>query len=235
MAARQFTERHPQTQDLTGHRYGRWLVLGYSHWEWKPSGRNASNFWKCRCDCGVERVVLGSNMRHGTSSSCGCWNHDQLTKSGLSGTAEYHTYNGIMSRCYNEKHHAYHLYGGSGISVCPQWRHGIPGKSGIQCFIDDIRENIGPRPSKAHTLDRIDNSGNYEPTNVRWATAKEQANNRRSTTFVEFDGQTMPLQVLADKFSICKQTLRERWKNGVRGAALVQKDRLLPGRGRDGP
>lgn len=84
-------------------------------------------------------------------------------------------YNNMIQRCYNEKHDRYSYYGGRGIIVCDRWRFGEGGKTGIQCFLEDM----GKRPSYKHSIDRIENDGNYEPNNCKWSTQIEQIHNRR--------------------------------------------------------
>ncbi len=90
-------------------------------------------------------------------------------------TFEYAILKAAIQRCENSKSCSYKNYGGRGISVCDRWKHGEDGKTGFECFIQDI----GPRPNSRLSLDRIDNEGNYEPGNCRWATTKQQMNNRR--------------------------------------------------------
>lgn len=102
---------------------------------------------------------------------------------GYSNTAMYRVWRDIINRCENPNRRFYPIYGGRGITICARWRHSF------QTFVADV----GPRPSLKHSIDRIDNDGNYEPSNVRWATRTEQVNNRRNTRFVEYRGQRMPL------------------------------------------
>jgi len=124
--------------------------------------------WLCTCDCGENKVIMSGNLHNGTSRSCGCRNGQP--RHGLRNTPEYRAWSAMKTRCYNKKTgDKYRIYGGRGITVCREWLHNFP------AFL----EHIGNRPSTGHSLDRINNNGNYEPGNVRWATRKEQQQNRR--------------------------------------------------------
>lgn len=157
--------------DLTGQRFGRLLVVERV----ERSAGSGQARWRCNCDCGGTTVTHGSNLRSGKTTSCGCAvvdaNRERLMTHGTSrGDTKhdlYDTWSGIRKRCLTTTSQAYPRYGGRGITVCPEW-------DDFLTFVADV----GPRPSALHSLDRIDNDGNYEPGNVRWATAKEQADNR---------------------------------------------------------
>lgn len=153
--------------DMTGRTFGRWTVLG-------PVGadRNGSAMWTCRCACGVERLVVGTNLRNGGSRSCGCLKLDRLAakvRHGMADTLAYKRWESIKQRCTNPKNPSYKNYGGRGITMCAEWA------ASFERFFADVGECPGPGLS----LDRIDNDGNYEPGNVRWATNSEQMRNRR--------------------------------------------------------
>lgn len=159
----------------TGTKFGRWTVIEYAG-KLGPYGKakNKPDGYRCVCECGVVRSVTAGNLRSGRSKSCGCLlvqimrSARRNLKHGFSGTAEYSIWMNMIARCHNTKNPSKY-YGGRGIRVCDSWR---------KSFVNFLRD-MGKRPTPQHSIDRINNDGNYGPTNCRWATSKEQAHNNR--------------------------------------------------------
>jgi len=153
---------------MTGKIFNRWTVLSFSH-----INKQRDAFWNCKCICGNVKKVSGKSLRKDISKSCGCLRKektgDMRRTHGLSKTSEYGIYTAMLQRCYNPNANAYADYGGRGIYVCKEW------KGSFETFLVDM----GLKPSSKHSLDRINVNGNYEPSNCRWATIQEQADNRR--------------------------------------------------------
>lgn len=118
--------------------------------------------------------------------------------------SEYNVWYGMVQRCYNKTHIRYSRYGGRGISICERWKNSFPN------FFTDM----GCRPSPDHQIERINNDGNYEPANCKWATRKEQANNRASNSVVEINGQKKTVVDWARHFNIDVRTVYNRVSTG---------------------
>lgn len=155
--------------DRTGNRYGRLTVLAL---ELDGRGSAGERLWRCHCDCGNECVVGGGKLHSGNTKSCGCLHADVMTANashGMSSSSECKSWTAAKDRCFNSKNKRFRDYGGRGITMAPEWRDDFA--AFFAC--------VGPRPT-GRSLDRIDNDGNYEPGNVRWATRSQQQMNRRA-------------------------------------------------------
>jgi hypothetical protein len=183
--------------DRTDIRYGRLVALERSGYLGNVIA------WRCQCDCGNVVIVRGINLGVNTNS-CGCSNRERLTKHGLSRHPAYHAWASMRHRCLNPASKAYPLYGGRGITICDRWI------DSAENFIEDM----GTPPTSEHSLDRIDNAHGYSKENCRWATWKEQQQNRRTTRLVTHDGQTKCVAEWAREYGINRGALGLRLRNG---------------------
>jgi len=156
-----------KAKDLSGQEFGNWTVLE------RDQNHHRHNMWLCICGCGTEATVNGSDLRNGKTKSCGCLRSKTVTKHGMHNTRFYSIWNNMLGRCRN-KNSAF--YGGRGISVCDEWLSFNRFKSDLY---DDYLRHCEVFGEEDTTLDRMDTDGDYEKDNVRWATRKEQINNRR--------------------------------------------------------
>ncbi len=200
--------------NLTGQRFGRLTVIE------RVTTNKPQAHWKCLCDCGNFVIVRGQSLREGATKSCGCFRQEasasrasKKTTHGMSHTKINGVWWAIIMRCFNPNYPSYKNYGGRGITVCDEWRNDFT------AFYEHVSklEHFG---KDGYTLDRIDNDGNYEPGNVRWATAKEQSRNRRSNIVVEYKGEQLSLKAVAEKSGKKYTDLVARYHRGMRGERL---------------
>lgn len=169
------------------------------------SPENGKRKWRLLCDCGKERIALQKAFASGgTMRSCGCAINKPQLKHGLSKSPEYRSWINMKTRCYDASTPYYPGWGGRGIRVCDRWLNSFPS------FLEDV----GKRPSKRHSLDRIDVNGNYAPDNVRWAVPETQGRNKRDHHFVEVDGHEITLAEAADRAPVPYNTVLYRLKRG---------------------
>lgn len=135
-------------------------------------------------------------------------------------TPEYQAWANMKQRCFNPNTRSYPRYGGRGITVCEAWSRSF----------EEFFLAVGPRPTPAHSLDRVDNNGNYEPGNIRWATKQEQTRNREKTLSVRIDGKRLFLADLEHTTGRSAATLRKRLKTGKSPEQVAQRERVIPQR-----
>lgn len=192
--------------DLTGQVFHELTVIGLC----VAAGSYGGRKWTCRCTCGKESRVVGYALRSGRTKSCGHLGRGALnrTRHGhsrkRSTTPEYSTWSSMRDRCQNENKEIYKNYGGRGIRVCDRWN------DSFEAFYADM----GPKPSPGHSIDRIDNDGDYEPGNCRWATPSQQRRNSRRTTMITYLGKTQCLSDWAIEIGLARRTLDSRIRSG---------------------
>ena len=200
--------------DLTGKTFGRLTVIARA----ENKGKRVQ--WKCHCECGNICVVQGGNLKSGHAQSCGCLQKERVAEAnkmhkthGMARSKIYQTWYDIKRRCFAPNNKSYANYGGRGITLYAPW------VNSFQAFYKYVSqlEHFG---EEGYTLDRIDNDGNYEPCNLRWATRKEQNRNTRRNHLVEYEGEKMSVAEAAEKAGLPARLVRQRIGNGWSGDCL---------------
>jgi hypothetical protein len=190
--------------DLTGKKFNHLTVIRYY-------GRGKyKHLWECLCDCGNKKIVDSSCLKNNYTKSCGCeakkqWSIPKSIKHGKSQTRIYGIYTGMIRRCHHKKDKDYKNYGERGISVCQEWRDD---------FMSFYNWAMNNGYTETLTLDRINNDGNYEPSNCRWTTIKEQSNNTRFNRYITYNGETKTITQWAEFLGFKEDTLRARIVSG---------------------
>lgn len=192
----------PRKIDMVGYRFYRLCVI-----EEMGSDHRREKQWKCLCDCGKEIVATGYNLRSGNTKSCGCYNIDRIVQRsrqhGLSKTRMFKIWAGVRKRCNNPNTKSYNHYGGRGIKMCESWDTYVN-------FFNDMKE--GYRDDL--TLERIDPNGNYEKSNCRWASSKEQARNKRNSNYITIGEESLTAAEWSERSGTMSSTILWRVKNG---------------------
>lgn len=190
-------------KDLAGQVFGRLTALRMAGMD-----DHGKAMWECSCECGAVKVVCGSHLRNGHTKSCGCFRRDTAsadrTEHGMTGSPEWRAWNTMKRRCGEAAFQGYQNYGGRGIAVCNEW---------IDSF-ESFFAHVGPRPSRGHSIDRVDVNGNYEPGNVRWATREEQNRNRRSNILITAHGKTLTAAEWSRSMGMSNGAVRMRIRRG---------------------
>lgn len=193
--------------NLIGRKFGRLTVIGLSE---KKSGRKS--YWVCECECGNKKLVRSDGLKRGQVRSCGCLKEEQniinldRTTHGDTPTGGHkrlwQIWQGMKKRTSNPNDNAYPRYGGRGITMCNEWRESyIAFKE--WALANGYADNL--------TIERTDVNGNYEPSNCKWATQKEQCNNRRSNVHIEWQGKTQNIKQWADELGFSYRVLHDRY------------------------
>lgn len=170
--------------DLIGQRFGQLTILRYKE------NRGKARQWVCLCDCGGKSIVQTGNLVSGHSKTCGCGNK-KINRLSMTSKSEYASWYSMLMRCTNVTGEFYKHYGGRGIEVCNRWKT-------FELFIKDM----GYKPGKNHSIERLDNNGDYEPGNCVWATQKTQARNTRRNFVIEYKGEKKCLAEWCEIFGI---------------------------------
>lgn len=183
------------THNLKGMRFGRLVVQFFIP--------NNGGRWSCLCDCGSVAEIRSQNLRIGKTKSCGCYKHEIMAagmnvKHGMYGTRTFKTWDSMIQRCTLKTDPNYHRYGARGVMVCDSWKS-----------FEGFYADMGKRPD-GMTLDRKENNGNYEPSNCRWATPMQQANNRSNNRLIRYRWKEITVRELANETGVDYMMLRSR-------------------------
>lgn len=188
-----------KVNNLVGMKFGRWTVIARA----ENGEHSRIPRWICRCECGNKSTVYGSTLKNGESQSCGCLQKELLSKRrtshGMTVTRPYYIWKNAKDRCQNPKCKHYKDYGGRGIKVCEKWE-----------TFEGFWEDMGPTYNEKLTIDRIDNNGDYEKDNCRWATAIVQNNNRRICKVYTYQGVSDTIANLCRLFNKNYESVRKK-------------------------
>lgn len=213
---------------MTGQRFGRLVVI--KHLGKLTSGGSGLHYWLCKCDCGNETSVYGGHLRLGRIVSCGCYCRERTTTHASCKHQLYRVWRGMIHRCHNEQSPEYANYGGRGVVVCQGWR------SSPHSFF----AQMGPKPTKDHSIDRINNNGNYScglceecrnngwPLNCRWATQSEQCRNTRRNVVIRYRGESKTAVELSEITGLSHSAICNRFHAGWTADDIVNTPARSP-------
>lgn len=193
-------------EDLTGKKFNRLTVTNFSH----KQDKGRKYFWNCLCDCKNTIIVRSDHLKNGHTKSCGCLRPETITKHSLGWSRSYACWFGMKDRCNNPNNKSYHRYGGRGIRVCDEWKD-------VEVFIRDM----GHPPDTDLQIDRIDNDGDYEPSNCRWVTKEQNARNRSNNRRVDINGRVQTVVEWAREYNIKPSLIYYRLYMGWPGDMAV--------------
>lgn len=169
-----------------------------------PIKKNRNHYCLCQCDCGTKKIININEMRRGKVKSCGCLGAIGGAKThGKTKTRIYRIWISMKSRCNSPKSGGYEYYGARGIKIHKKWE-----------TFEGFYEDMGDPPSPLHSLDRINNNGDYELSNCRWATPKQQSRNKRTSRLIEWEGQKLTLADWSERYNLNDSTVLCRLKRG---------------------
>lgn len=200
-----------KVKDLSGLRFNNLTVI-------KLAYINKRAYWLCQCDCGNQKIMCSHDLGH--TKSCGCKKYGQSKKHGLKNTKLYKVWKGFKQRCYNSNNPGYKNYGGRGIKVCEEWLNDF------QAFYDWAMEN---GYKEGLSIDRIDNNGNYEPSNCRWTNRQVQNDNRRNVIHLSYNDETHNIAEWSRILGISKKTIQGRYKRGLSIDKILYRGKLKRG------
>lgn len=182
--------------DLTGSRFGKVVVLN------RAEDRGRQPYWRCRCDCGVVKDIRGAHLKAGKISSCGCGRGNFVH--GMAHSRLWAVWKAMKQRCSNPNTTAFHRYGGRGITYTQEW----------ETFPEFSKWAVAHGYADHLELDRIDNDGDYVPENCRFISHRENSRKTGSVTMIEFEGEALPLFLLAERYGLERNTLKTRLRRG---------------------
>lgn len=184
--------------DLTGKRFHKLIVIARAKNRVSPGGQ-IKTYWDCVCDCGIKTVVYAYSLKSGKQKSCGC----KKVKHKKSRTRIHKIWINMRYRCLSKDSKFYMNYGGRGITICDRWLK-----------FENFYSDMGEPPSKEHSIDRVNNNGNYEPNNCRWATSEEQTRNTRQNRLIKYNDEAGTVSYWVEKTGLTHATILGRLNRG---------------------